>query len=72
MKLELAVVPTPNELTQTMKECSMFTVASSPPEQAEIKFFIFAQHVRGLLPLCNKVVVTLVDSAGIELPFFPC
>lgn len=46
MKLELAVVPTPDELTRTMQERSVFTMASSPPDHAVMKFFFYAQHVR--------------------------
>ena len=45
MKLELAVVPTPDELTRTMQERSVFTMASSPPDHPVMKFYFYAQHV---------------------------
>ena len=49
MKVELAVVPTPEELSQTMKERFVFTMASSPADHVVMKFFFYSQHASYLL-----------------------
>ena len=51
VKLELDVVPNPEELQQTMQLSNIITMASSPANQPVVKFFFYAQHVSCCLNL---------------------
>ena len=64
--MELSVVPSPNELTQTLKKRCVFTMASSPPEHTDIKFFLFAQHVSQYVPIYVFVTVVTIGTLQVS------
>lgn len=66
------MVLSPKEFTEVLLSHHVRTMASSPPEQPVIKYFMYAQHVRyDIKIICHgcSLIIAIIDAIDFQSPF---